>query len=88
MTGIRQWAMLLALGFLPACASSPARVNPATAVEPQLSVERFLQAANQRDLDAMGIRTMVSIWPTVAAKSRHYGEMRNRGHLLRKLGDL
>lgn len=54
MTGIRQWTVMLALGFLPACASSPARVNPATALEPQLAVERFLQAANQRDLDAMG----------------------------------
>lgn len=54
MTGVRQWVVVLALGFLPACASSPARVNPATALEPQLSVERFLQAANQRDLDAMG----------------------------------
>lgn len=54
MTGIRQWAVVLALVFLPACASSPTRVNPATALEPQLSVERFLQAANQRDLDAMG----------------------------------
>jgi hypothetical protein len=54
MTGIRRLIVLLALGTLTACSSSQMRVNPATAVEPQLSVERFLQAANQRDLDAMG----------------------------------
>jgi len=35
------------------------------------------------ELDAMGIRAMVSIWPTVSANSHHYGEMRDRGFLLR-----
>lgn len=54
MTGMRHWIVLLALGAITACSSSQARVNPATALEPQLSVERFLQAANVRDLDAMG----------------------------------
>ncbi|MEX2466792.1 MAG: hypothetical protein WD995_07770 [Gemmatimonadota bacterium] len=53
MTGMRHWLVLLALGLLPACSSSRTQVNPATAIEPQLSVERFLQAANQRDFDAM-----------------------------------
>lgn len=54
MTGMRHWIVLLALGATTACSSSQVRVNPATALEPQLSVERFLQAANTRDLDAMG----------------------------------
>lgn len=54
MNGIRQWTVILALGLLVGCATSSARVNPATAIEPQLSVERFLQAANERDLDSMG----------------------------------
>ena len=54
MNGIRQWTVLLALGVMAGCATSSARVNPATAIEPQLSVERFLQAANERDLESMG----------------------------------
>jgi hypothetical protein len=54
MNGIRQWTVMLGLGLLAGCATSSARVNPATAIEPQLSVERFLQAANERDLDSMG----------------------------------
>lgn len=54
MTGMRHWIVLIALSTLPACSTTQVRVNPATALEPQLSVERFLQAANQRDLDAMG----------------------------------
>ncbi len=35
------------------------------------------------ELAEMGIRTMVSIWPTVAANSKHYAEMREKGYLLR-----
>ena len=35
-----------------------------------------------RELDAMGIKTMVSIWPTVSANAETYGEMRERGYLL------
>ena len=54
MTGMRPWIALLALRILPACSTTQARVNPATALEPQLSVERFLQAANARDLETMG----------------------------------
>jgi alpha-D-xyloside xylohydrolase len=36
-----------------------------------------------RDLAAIGVRTMVSIWPTVSASSVHYREMRENGWLLR-----
>jgi len=53
MTGARRWTALLAVAVLSACSASQVRVNPATAIEPQLSVERFLQASNVRDLDAM-----------------------------------
>ena len=54
MNAIRLWTVMLALGLSSGCATSSARVNPATAIQPQLSVERFLQAANERDLDSMG----------------------------------
>ena len=53
MNRIRTVGLLLVLG-LTACSSNRGPVNPATAIGPQLSVERFLQAANTRDLDAMG----------------------------------
>ena len=36
-----------------------------------------------RKLDALGVKTMVSIWPTVSASSIHYKEMREKGYLLR-----
>lgn len=36
-----------------------------------------------QELDAMGVKTMVSIWPTVSANAVHYNEMRERGLLLR-----
>lgn len=36
-----------------------------------------------RDLDEMGIKTIVSIWPTVAANAETYAEMREKGYLLR-----
>lgn len=49
----RRSGLMLLLGLTAACSSNPAPVNPATAVGPQLSVERFLQAANTRDLEAM-----------------------------------
>ena len=35
------------------------------------------------ELAAMGVKTMVSVWPTVSASSRHYREMRERGLFLR-----
>jgi alpha-D-xyloside xylohydrolase len=36
-----------------------------------------------RELDEMGIKTIVSIWPTVAANAETYAEMREKGYLLR-----
>ncbi|MBM1218738.1 glycoside hydrolase family 31 protein [Ponticoccus sp. SC2-23] len=36
-----------------------------------------------RELDEMGIKTIVSIWPTVAANAETYDEMREKGYLLR-----
>ncbi|MBM3596498.1 MAG: family 31 glucosidase, partial [Alphaproteobacteria bacterium] len=36
-----------------------------------------------RELDALGVKTMVSIWPTVSASSVYYKEMREKGYLLR-----
>ena len=35
-----------------------------------------------RKLDEMGIKTIVSIWPTVGANSKYYTEMREKGYLL------
>ncbi len=35
------------------------------------------------ELSEMGIKTIVSIWPTVAANAERYFEMRERGYLLR-----
>ncbi|MDZ7779407.1 MAG: hypothetical protein U5R14_05620 [Gemmatimonadota bacterium] len=54
MTAGRNWFLLWAVVMVTACSSTQGGVNPATAVEPQLSVERFLQAVNTRDLEAMG----------------------------------
>jgi alpha-D-xyloside xylohydrolase len=36
-----------------------------------------------KELKAMGIELMVSIWPTVDARSRNYAEMREKGYLVR-----
>ncbi|KPP88316.1 MAG: alpha-D-xyloside xylohydrolase YicI [Rhodobacteraceae bacterium HLUCCA08] len=36
-----------------------------------------------RDLAEMGIKTIVSIWPTVSANAETYTEMREKGYLLR-----
>lgn len=54
MTAVRSWALPLMVVLVTACSSTQGSVNPATAVEPQLSVERFLQAVNTRDLESMG----------------------------------
>ena len=35
-----------------------------------------------RRLDEMGVKTIVSIWPTVSANSKYYTEMRGKGYLL------
>lgn len=40
-------------------------------------------AAMCRELDAMGIRLMVSVWPTVDNKSKNYKEMLEKGYLVR-----
>ncbi len=36
-----------------------------------------------RELDALGVKTMVSIWPTVSSNSENYSEMRERGLMIR-----
>ena len=40
-------------------------------------------AAMVRELKEMGIRTVVSVWPTVDEKSIHFGEMSENGYLVR-----
>lgn len=46
---------LLAVAILPvACTTQVLQPGPAAAIAPQLAVERFLQAANARDLYGMG----------------------------------
>ena len=35
-----------------------------------------------RELDEMGVKTIVSIWPTVGANSKYHTEMREKGYLL------
>jgi len=54
MRETRRAVLILALALLASACTTQVAVNPATAVGPQLSVERFLQAANTRDLDSMG----------------------------------
>ncbi len=49
----RALLLLLAALLVSGCASSRVRTNPASAIAPQLVVERFLQAVNARDLVAM-----------------------------------
>lgn len=45
---------VVATAGLAACSTTVVRPAGAAAVAPQLTVERFLQAANDRDLDSMG----------------------------------
>jgi alpha-D-xyloside xylohydrolase len=40
-------------------------------------------SAMVRELDEMGVKVMVSIWPTVNVLSRNFGEMRRNGMLVR-----
>jgi hypothetical protein len=55
MTGKRILPLLLVSALaVSACATRTVSGPPALAVGPQLSVERFLQAANTRDLASMG----------------------------------
>ena len=55
MTGLRSLGLLTLATVVPtACTTTVVRPNSAAPVAAQLSVERFLQAANQRDVIAMG----------------------------------
>lgn len=55
MTGFRNLALLILITVVPtACTTTVMAPNPAAPVAAQLSVERFLQAANERDVQAMG----------------------------------
>jgi len=56
MTGARPmlWSTLMVLGALSACSTSSARSGQGAGLVAQLSVERFLQAANERDIEMMG----------------------------------
>jgi len=45
---------LVTAGLLSACSSSTARSGQGAGLVAQLSVERFLQAANERDIETMG----------------------------------
>jgi hypothetical protein len=55
MKGIRNLGLLVLTVALPAaCTTTTMSPSPAAPVAAQLSVERFLQAANERDLHAMG----------------------------------
>lgn len=53
MTASRRLGLLVMAAVVSACASQPG-LNEVAPVAAQLSVERFLQAANQRDFQAMG----------------------------------
>ncbi len=55
MTGLRNLGLLILAAVVPAaCTTTVVMPNAAAPVAAQLSVERFLQAANQRDVLAMG----------------------------------
>lgn len=54
MRAIRKVAVLALASMVPAACTSYVVESPAAAVGAQLSVERFLQAANQRDVQSMG----------------------------------
>ena len=55
MTGTRILSLLVLTAVVPtACTTTVVAPSPAAPVAAQLSVERFLQAANQRDVQAMG----------------------------------
>jgi len=54
MRGVSKLAVLALVLAVPAACTRYVVETPAAAVGAQLSVERFLQAANQRDVQAMG----------------------------------
>lgn len=54
MRAIRRLALVALASIVPAACTTYVAQSPAAAVGAQLSVERFLQAANQRDVEAMG----------------------------------
>ena len=55
MTGFRNLGLLILTAVVPtACTTTVVMPNAAAPVAAQLSVERFLQAANQRDVLTMG----------------------------------
>lgn len=55
MTGTRRLVLLALAAIAPtACTTTVVRPGAAAPVAAQLSVERFLQAANQRDVESMG----------------------------------
>lgn len=55
MTGLRSLSLLVLTAAVPAaCTTAVVSPSPAAPVAAQLSVERFLQAANERDVRAMG----------------------------------
>lgn len=55
MTATGRWVGVVLVAVAPAaCTTTVATPSAAAPVAAQLSVERFLQAANQRDVEAMG----------------------------------
>ena len=54
MIRLRRFGLLMLLALASAACSSGSRTASVAPVAAQLSVERFLQAANQRDFDSMG----------------------------------
>lgn len=54
MSSIRRIALLALVLIVPTACSTYVVESPGAAIGAQLSVERFLQAANQRDVRAMG----------------------------------
>jgi hypothetical protein len=54
MIRLRRFGLLLIVGLSPAACSSGSNISTVAPVAAQLSVERFLQAANARDFESMG----------------------------------
>jgi len=54
MIRLRTLGLLSVMAFVPTACSSGAGTSTVAPVAAQLSVERFLQAANERDFEAMG----------------------------------
>lgn len=54
MSGYRKVGLLALALIVPTACATTVVESPGAVLGPQLSVERFLQAANQRDVEAMG----------------------------------